>query len=144
MNKSCRIFVKLSILVKSIICELVYLQLWIFEVWCSVLVDRNIQWSSMVNYAILQASYAKLCNTNVITNGVLHNLVNFGNFWVCGLKSMKKRIVSAAVKNCRLNGRCFSVGFEGALVCICCCSCWYVCVCTEYCLSSGGSTSEHR
>jgi hypothetical protein len=82
----------------------------------------------MVNYAILQASYAKLCNTKVITNGVLHNLVNFGNFWVCGLKSMKKKIVSAAVKNCRLNDRCFSVGFEGALVRICCCS-LLVCLC---------------
>jgi hypothetical protein len=61
---------------------------------------------------MLQTSYAKLCSIKVVTNGVLYNLVNFDNFWVCGLKTVKKRILSAAVKNYRLNGRCLASGLR--------------------------------
>ena len=97
MNKSCSIFVKISILVKLIIFELLYLQLLIFEFLCSVLDVRNIQLCSMVNYTILETSYGKPYNTKVVYNVVLQNLVNFGNCWICGLKSTKKRRVSADV-----------------------------------------------
>ena len=61
---------------------------------------------------MLQTSYAKLCSIKVVTNGVLYNLVNFDNFWVCGLKTVKKRILSAAVKNYRLKGRCLASGLR--------------------------------
>jgi hypothetical protein len=61
---------------------------------------------------MLQTSYAKLCSIKVVTNGVLYNLVNFDNFWVCGLKTVKKRILSAAVKNYRLNGRFLASGLR--------------------------------
>jgi hypothetical protein len=44
----------------------------------------------MVNYTILETSDAKPYNTKVVYNGVLHNSVNFGNFWICGLKSTKR------------------------------------------------------
>ena len=81
MNKSCRVFVKLSRLVKFIFFQPIYLQLWICEFWYSVLVDRNIQWTSMVNYT---PSWRTLMqnptNTKVIYNGVLHNLAYFGIF----------------------------------------------------------------
>lgn len=101
-------------MVKFIILGLLYLLLRIFEVGYSVLVDRIIQLSSMVNFSILEACYAKPYSTNVVDNGVLHNLVNCGNFWMCGLKAMKNRRVSAAAINGSLNGRCFNVRF-GAL-----------------------------
>jgi hypothetical protein len=80
MNKNCISFVKLSRLVNFIFFELVYLQLWFFEIWCTVLDVRNIQLSSMVNYTILETSDAKPYNTKVVYNGVLHNVVNFGSF----------------------------------------------------------------
>ena len=72
---------------------------------------RNIQLSSMVNYFILEISDAKPYNTKVVYNGVLHNLVYFGSFWICGLKSTKKRRVSAAVLIGSANDRCLNVGF---------------------------------
>ena len=50
-------------------------------------------------------------NTKVVYNGVLHNPVYFGSFWICGLKSTKKRRVSAAVLIGSANGRCLNVGF---------------------------------
>lgn len=42
-----------------------------FEVWCSVLVIISIQFGSMVNYAILETSYAKPHNTKVVDNEVV-------------------------------------------------------------------------
>jgi hypothetical protein len=63
----------------------------------SVLDVRNIQLCSVVNYTILETSYAKPYNTKVVYNGVLHNLINFGSSWICGLNSTKKRRVSAVV-----------------------------------------------
>ena len=65
----------------------------------------------MVNYTILETSDEKPYNTKVVYNGVLHNLVYFGSFWICGLKSTKKRRVSAAVLIGSANGRCLNVGF---------------------------------
>jgi hypothetical protein len=117
MNKSCRIFLKVSRLVKFIIFDWVYLQLWNFEGWCSILGVRNIQLLSMVNYTILETFYAKPYIRKVVDNIVLHNLVKFGSFWICGLKSTKKRRVSAAVLIGSANGRCLNVWF-GALYCV--------------------------
>jgi hypothetical protein len=71
----------------------------------------------MVNYTILDTSYANPYNTKVVYNGVLHNLVNLGSFWIRGLKSTKKRRVSAAVLIGSANGRCLNVGFR-ALYCV--------------------------
>jgi hypothetical protein len=71
----------------------------------------------MVNYTILETSDAKPYNTKVVYKGVLHNMVNFGSFWICGLKSTKKRRVSVAVLIGSANGRCLNVGF-GALWCV--------------------------
>jgi len=78
---------------------------------------RNIQLSSMVNYFILEISDAKPYNTKVVYNGVFHNVVYFGSFWICGLKSTKKRSVSAAVMIDSTNGRCLNVRF-GVLWCV--------------------------
>ena len=50
-------------------------------------------------------------NTKVVYNGFLHSLVNFGSFWICGLKSRKKKRVSAAVLMGSANCRCLNVGF---------------------------------
>jgi hypothetical protein len=47
----------------------------------------------------------------VVYNGVLHTLVSFGRFWLCCLKSTKKRRVSAAVLMGSANGRCLNVRF---------------------------------
>ena len=71
----------------------------------------------MVNYTILETSYGKPYNTKVVYNGVLQNLVNIGSFWICGLKSTKKRSVSAAVMIDSTNGRCLNVRF-GVLWCV--------------------------
>lgn len=65
----------------------------------------------MDNYAILETSYVKSYNRKVADNGFIHNLVNFENFGMCGLKSTKKRRVSAAFMNGSLNGRFLYIGF---------------------------------
>ena len=71
----------------------------------------------MVSYTILETPDAKPYNTKVVHNGVLQNLVNIGSFWICGLKSTKKRSVSAAVMIDSTNGRCLNVRF-GVLWCV--------------------------
>ena len=68
----------------------------------------------MVNYTILQSSDAKPFSTKVVYNRVLHDLINYGNFWMSILKYMKKRRVGAAVLIGSANGRGLNVGF-GAL-----------------------------
>jgi hypothetical protein len=75
---------------------------------------KNIQLCSMVNYTILGTSDAKPYNTKVVDNEVLNHLVNRGNFWMCGLKSTKKKRVSDAILIGSANGRCLNVRF-GAL-----------------------------
>jgi hypothetical protein len=68
----------------------------------------------MVNYTVLETFYAKAYNAKVVDNGVLYNLVKFGRFWMCVLKSTKKRGLSAAVLIGSANVRRLNVGF-GAL-----------------------------
>jgi len=68
----------------------------------------------MVSYTILQTSDVKPYNTKVVYNRVLHDLINYGNFWISILKYMKKRRVGAAVLIGSANGRGLDVGF-GAL-----------------------------
>jgi hypothetical protein len=68
----------------------------------------------MVNYTILGTSDVKPYNTEVVDNEVLNHLVNCGNIWMCGLKSTKKKRVSAAILIGSANGRCLNVSF-GAL-----------------------------
>jgi len=68
----------------------------------------------MVNYTILQTSDAKPFNAKVVYKRVLHDLINFGNFWMSVLKYMKKRRVGAAVLIGSANGRGLNVVF-GAL-----------------------------
>ena len=71
----------------------------------------------MVNYTIWETSDETPYNTKVVYNGVFHNVVYFGSFWICGLKSTKKRRVSAAVMIVSANGRWLNVGF-GVLWCV--------------------------
>jgi hypothetical protein len=68
----------------------------------------------MVNYTILQTSNAKPFITKVVYNRVLHDLINYGNFWMSILKYMKMRRVGAAVLIGSANGRGLNVRF-GAL-----------------------------
>ena len=68
----------------------------------------------MVSYTILQTSDVKPYNTKVVYNRVLHDLINYGNFWISILKYMKKRRVGAGVLIGSANGRGLNVGF-GAL-----------------------------
>ena len=68
----------------------------------------------MVNYTILQTSNGKPFITKVVYNRVLHDLINYGNFWMSILKYMKMRRVGAAVLIGSANGRGLNVRF-GAL-----------------------------
>ena len=81
----------------------------------------------------LETCYVKPYNTKVVYNGVLHNLINVGNFWRCGLKSREKRRVNVVVMNGSLNVRCLNIGFGCAQVRICYCIGLHDCVCTENC-----------